>query len=307
MLCDKQRSIGRSRHDARAVDGRFVSSRAGLRMVTSGRLARGGHTLQTMRHIIPAVRSKHFGRHRSACRVWSTAAALVFGLGACGATQDAGPKANRRSRIEPRDTRLTHEDCPVSGAGSSSEDINGDGRADRRTVSLGARPRCRTLDFDFDGVVDAWVFLDGAGQLRRRESDFDGDGRVDEVSLYRAGVLVEEQRVTTRAGKLDTWHYFRGGRVARTERDSNGDDYVDQWWEYPDQRPSDCPLIHSDVDGDGQPDPGATVDVCRDRYDSQAARADAPQRGVGEAPTELTTPVEGGSSEGAPAVPAGTP
>jgi hypothetical protein len=256
---------------------------------------------------VPAVRSVPLGKDRWFSVAWLVAALAMMGLWACSSAGELGSKANRRPRIEPRDTRLTHEDCPVSGAGSSAEDINGDGRPDRRTANIGERPRCRTLDFDFDGLVDAWIFLDEAGQLRRRENDFDGDGRVDEVSLYRAGMLVEEQRVTTRAGKLDTWHYFSGGKLARTERDSNGDDYIDQWWEYPDRRPSDCPLIHSDVDGDGQPDPGATVDVCRDRYDGQAAPGDAPERGVGEAPTEVAAPIEAEPSETTPDTAAGTP
>jgi hypothetical protein len=235
---------------------------------------------------------------------------------ACGGLNETGRKANGRPRIEPRDTRVVHEDCPLAGAGSSSEDINGDGRPDRRTASVGSRPRCRASDFNFDGRVDAWIYLDDKGQLRRRENDFDGDGSVDEVSLYQAGVMVEAHRVTTRAGKLDTWHYFTRGKLGRTERDSNGDDYIDQWWEYPDERSADCPLIHSDVDGDGQPDPGATVDVCRDRYGGEAPAAEggASERGVSEVPTELATPVEKQPSEltprateGAPDAPEGEP
>jgi hypothetical protein len=226
---------------------------------------------------------------------------FMIGLTACVSGNGVGRKAKGRPRIEPRDTRLIHEDCPGTGPGTDGEDIDGDGRPDRRTASVGSRVRCRMLDFNFDGTVDTWVYLDDAGQLRRRENDFDSDGSVDEVSLYRAGVLVEAQRVTTRAGKLDTWHYFAAGKLARTERDSNGDDYIDQWWEYPDQRPADCPLIHSDVDGDGQPDLGATVDVCRDRYSGEpSAPAAASERGVSEAPTELEPPVETQAGELAP-------
>jgi hypothetical protein len=250
---------------------------------------------------LPVGRSSH--ERRAAPPIATVVGALLAaGLLACGAGAGFGRKANSRPRIEPRDTRLVHEDCPVTGVATRSEDIDGDGRPDRRTASVDARPRCRTLDFNFDGKVDTWVHLDDAGQLRRRENDFDSDGNVDEVSLYRAGVLVEVQRVTTRSGKLDTWHYFAAGKLARTERDSNGDDYIDQWWEYPDERARDCPLIHSDVDGDGQPDLGATVDVCRDRYSDEAPTAEsgASERGVSEVPSELATPVETDSSDGAP-------
>lgn len=223
----------------------------------------------------------------------------LISLAACGVFGASGPKAAAAARVEPRDTRVVHEDCPVTGAGAVAEDINGDGRPDRRTAAAGEGAPCRALDFNFDGVIDAWVYLDQAGQVRRRENDYDRDGNIDEVSLYRAGVLVEQQRVTGRAGKLDTWHYFEAGKMARTERDSNGDDYVDQWWEYPSERVPDCPLIHSDVDGDGRPDPGATVDICRDRYGTGAdaavpARAD----GISELPTEVA-PGEDAAGEGA--------
>lgn len=215
-------------------------------------------------------------------------AALACVLG-CGLGAADGPKAKSRSRIQARDTRLVHEDCPVAGAGAGEEDINGDGRPDRRSHSEGERLRCSTLDFNFDGVIDAWVYLDEAGQVRRRENDYDHDGGADEVAIYRAGVLVEQQRSTIHPGKLDTWHYFEAGKLARSERDSNGDDYVDQWWEYPEQRSRDCPLIHSDVDGDGRPDPGATVDVCRGGSAPAADddSADAPETGVSQAPTQV--------------------
>jgi hypothetical protein len=225
----------------------------------------------------------------------------------CGAAT-TGLGADGRPIIPPRDTRILHEDCPVSSGDAVGEDVNGDGRADRTTVSEGQRPSCRSLDFNFDGTVDAWVYLDETGNTRRRESDYDRDGRVDEVSLFRAGVLSEQHRATTLAGKLDTWHYYVSGKVARTERDSNGDDYVDQWWEYPAERVAECPLIHSDVDGDGRPDPGATVDVCRDQYvPASRDEVQAPTReedGVGEVPTEVDTAPTGTPDPEAPGTPA---
>jgi hypothetical protein len=220
--------------------------------------------------------------------VWAYAHAL-----ACAASSGAGPGASGPRRAEPRDTRLVHEDCPVNQPGVVAEDINGDGRPDRRTLMVGSRQQCVTLDFNFDGIIDAWVYLDERGSVRRRENDFDRDGSPDEVSIYVGGALAEQQRVTARAGKIDTWHYFSAGKLTRTERDANGDDYVDQWWEYPDARGAECPLIHSDVDGDGRPDPGATVDVCRERPGSVAATppaaAASPDEGAPSAPDEPRT------------------
>jgi hypothetical protein len=145
------------------------------------------------------------------------------------------------------------------------------------------------MDFNFDGVIDAWVYLDPAGRSRRRENDYDKDGQVDEISIYTGGILVEQRRSTALAGKLDTWQYYASGKLTRAERDSNGDDYVDQWWEYPAGRSVECPLIHSDVDGDGRPDPGTTVDVCGGHSAAATPVREpvAKESGVGDVPTEI--------------------
>ena len=216
---------------------------------------------------------------------------LACGLGMACAGTGAGPKPPNSSALAHRDTRIVHEECPVDEGGTLAEDVNGDGRPDRRTVSEAGRVVCRGLDFNFDGLVDAWIYFDAAGKVRRRESDYDRDGRIDEVAIYKDGALVERDRATTLSGKLDTWQHYRDGKVASAERDSNGDEYVDQWWEYPAQRSADCPLIHSDVNGDGRPDPGATVDVCKDQYvpagrDGEKAPGEERQ-GVSDVPTEM--------------------
>jgi hypothetical protein len=231
--------------------------------------------------------------------------AIVVLLQAC-ASQSGGRHGSRQPGVEPRDTRIVHEECSVGDGEAVKEDINGDGKPDRVTVNEGSAA-CRGLDFNFDGIMDAWVYLDSVGQVRRRESDYDRDGRVDEVALYKAGVLTERQRATTLIGKLDTWEYYSSGKVARTERDSNGDSFVDQWWEYSAERATDCPLIHSDVDGDGRPDPGATVDVCRDQHVPESRDGEEPAAGpldgdgVGSVPTEVEEEKATGSEAEKPA------
>src|SRR5690349_23997827 len=127
---------------------------------------------------------------RHAARDWAltagACAVALAGLGACGMFAGTGQQAAARGRVEPRDTKLVHEECPITAASTLSEDINGDGKPDRRTATrAGGKAACRALDFNFDGVVDAWVYLDEAGRVRRRENDYDRDGSVDEVCLYR--------------------------------------------------------------------------------------------------------------------------
>lgn len=204
-----------------------------------------------------ANRARHgLGRHWS-----STALVVQSALGLLVSCAGAQVDASRRAAL-PRDTRIVHEPCAIDDA--ERQDVDGDGRPDLNVVREKGREVCRGLDLNFDGHIDVWVYLDDSGRVRRREHDFDRDGRVDEIALYDAGALVERRQGTTLAGKLDTWQYFERGRVVRMERDSNGDDVVDQWWEFPNPSRHDCPLIHTDVDGDGRPDPGATVDLCED-------------------------------------------
>lgn len=241
--------------------------------------------------------------------IWANVCVSLLGIVACAGSAGSGPKAGGRA-VEPKETHLVHEECAVTAPGSTAEDINGDGRPDRQTHVVGGKPECSGLDFDFDGATDAWVYLDPSGQVRRRENDYDRDGHVDEISIYQRGELVEQQRSTVKKDKLDTWHFYSGGKLARTERDANGDDYVDQWWEYPEQRPVECPLIHSDVDGDGQPDPGATVDVCRDRVAGAASRPSVDlNAGISDAPTEVeapaTPPAAADTPDPSPAAPTG--
>lgn len=160
-----------------------------------------------------------------------------------------------------RETKIVLEVCDQATAGADRIDANGDGKPEIIRVLDGKRERCRTVDLNFDGKVDSTIFYDAAGKERRSESDFDRDGVVDEIAIYKDGVVSEKWRMTTMDGKLDTWEFFVNGILARTERDENGDGAIDQWWEYPAHG---CPLIHVDADGDGRPDPGASIDYCKE-------------------------------------------
>lgn len=186
---------------------------------------------------------------------------LVLGLGGmtlgCGGKQQEGPSEPGSAHVR-RSTKIELEPCAV--AESAGLDANGDGRAEVGRAMSGGREACRVADLNGDGRPDRTTFFDSDGRLRRVESDFDRDGRIDEIALYAAGVLQEKHRATLLGGKLDTWEFYEGGALVRTERDKNGDGIIDQWWEYP--RPG-CPLIHTDSDGDGRPDPHTTIDYCQ--------------------------------------------
>ncbi len=189
---------------------------------------------------------------------WTALAAALLLAAGCSGTGAAGGAAT--GGITKRDTTIRHEPCDTAGA-SEKIDANNDGRPDIFIVRSGAVEVCRAIDLNFDGVIDSFSYNDGNGRLRRREYDYDRDGQIDEIATYNGGVLTQKDQATSMVRKLDTWDFYQNGALARSERDSNGDGIIDQWWEY--TTPG-CPMIHSDVNNDGKPDPGATVDYCKE-------------------------------------------
>jgi hypothetical protein len=186
------------------------------------------------------------------------AGVLLLAVGCAGGAAAGGGAAT--GGITKRDTTITHEACDTASA-AEKIDANNDGRPDIFIVRKGSTESCRAVDLNFDGVIDSFSYNDGSGRLRRREYDYDRDGLIDEIATYQGGVLTEKDQATSMARKLDTWDFYQAGALTRSERDSNGDGIIDQWWEY--TQPG-CPMIHSDVNNDGNPDPGATVDYCKE-------------------------------------------
>lgn len=187
--------------------------------------------------------------------VWVVAAIFLYG---CNSGVEA--RTPERAGLE-RDVRVVHEDCDITSGSAEKLDANSDGRPDVVVVRSGGREECRAVDLNLDGKVDVWSYNDSAGRLRRKEYDFDRDGSIDEISTFQAGVITSKQQATLLANRLDTWHYYQNGALARSERDSDSDAVVDTWWEYP--KPG-CPMIHTDANEDGRPDPGTTIDYCKE-------------------------------------------
>jgi hypothetical protein len=232
-------------------------------------------------------------------RVW---AVLVIGASfQFGCNGAAGAGANSASgAITTRDTKVTHQPCNTSSSDAEHIDANGDGKPDITIVREGGHEVCRAVDLNFDGVVDAYTYFDSSGQIVRRENDYDKDGQIDEIVLFKGGQVAEKDQSTALAKHLDTWDFYQAGVLVRTERDSNGDGVIDQWWEYP--KPG-CPLIHADVNNDGRPDPGATIDYCKetgyvppDRSDKAPAsptfdsKTTMPTETDNKVPTETSAP-----------------
>lgn len=205
-------------------------------------------------------------------RVAALLGAVALTAGGCGGSEGEAKSASEQKRLE-----IVHESCSVDSGSAIKTDVNGDGSFDIIKVMSGGKEVCRALDLNFDTVKDSFIYFDDAGNIRRRESDFDRDGRPDEIAVFQGGVVVSKELETNFDGKLDTWETYASGRLAKAERDSDGDGLVDEWWDYNRPDAPDCAVVISDRNADGQPDPDTSVDMCGESYKPPAApSADAP-------------------------------
>jgi hypothetical protein len=179
-----------------------------------------------------------------------------------------GPKSAKNGDARP--VKVVHEPCDTESSSARKTDANKDGKFEIVTVMNGDRMVCQALDLNFDGKVDRFVYYDDAGQVRRVESDYDRDGRIDEIIYYENGVISRKDREMNLDGKLDTWVLYANGVPVGQERDSDGDGRVDQWWKFPDPQHLECALVSKDVDGDGQPDANSEIDTCKPAEDFSA-------------------------------------
>jgi hypothetical protein len=200
--------------------------------------------------------------------------ALVCSCFACSesvSSQGSGPGAKDANEV--RSIEIKHEPCDVESKESGRVDINNDGRSEVTHVNKGGHEACRAVDLNFDGRIDSYVYFDKNGQMRRRESDFDRDGALDEIAIFEGGRLVRKERETNLDQKIDTWDFYQNDVLVRRERDSNNDGRVDQWWSFPDPSHLECPVVETDSDGDGKPD--TRMDVCKEREAANAAASAA--------------------------------
>lgn len=186
----------------------------------------------------------------------ATVAGLLFiGLVGCG--------GSARSMIKDPSgldlpIEIEHEPCDISNG--EAIDVNGDGRPDIVRVRIDGREVCRMVDLNFDGRPDTFIYFDDEGRVRRRESDFDRDGRVDEIAIYEGGVIVRKDRDTNLDGKFDTWDLYENGRLTRRLRDTRGRGQISQSWSFPDPDRPDCAIIRGE--GDGLLGEDDVVDTC---------------------------------------------
>lgn len=236
-----------------------------------------------------------------------------FAASACSSAASSIAHVGTASGPQLRDTAITHDPCDADAKSAKKVDVNGDGKPDITHVMDGEREVCRIVDLNFDGAIDAFIYYDEKGRERRRESDFDRDGRPDEIDHYENGVLVRKDRETNFDNKLDTWDFFEGGRLVRRERDSDGDGSIDQWWTFNNPQNPKCAIVTTDHNGDGKPDLDGAVDLCADATAKPAAAvasaapsASATKPAASAASATSAAPAAGAAPPSGSAAPAGS-
>lgn len=213
--------------------------------------------------------------------IFAVGAALGLGV-AVGCGGDNTATANAKLPEGVRSQSIEHESCSESGHKVEQVDVNNDGRPDIKRVYDGTHEVCRISDLNRDGKPDMFEYYDAAGNLRRREADYDDNGVVNSIEIYENGKLVRAELDATSQGRIDTWDTFdSSGKRIKRERDTNGDGRVDQWWTYDGEKVT----VASDKNGDGKPDPDALVTM----------------GGSGPAAPATSAPADGGAPAPAPA------
>jgi hypothetical protein len=191
-------------------------------------------------------------------------------LAAC-TSADNGERPKSALDGQTRDTAIKHEPCDGTSASAVKVDVKGNGKPAIIHVMSGSREVCRILDLNMDGAPDAFIYYDEQGRERRREQDFDRDGRADEITIFENGQIKLKMRETNFDNKIDTWDYYENGRLVKRERDSDGDGIVDQWWTFNNPANPKCAVVAVDRNADGKPDPDSVVDLCSDSYGTPKA------------------------------------
>ncbi|RYE80313.1 MAG: hypothetical protein EOO74_02330, partial [Myxococcales bacterium] len=126
--------------------------------------------------------------NRSSSVGWLALGLATALLASCSQSLSTGAKSGRDGTR--RSVEVVHEACDVSSSSAQRTDVNGDGKPELVAVMKGGALFCQAMDLNLDGTIDRYAYYENGGQLRRTESDYDRDGRTDEIALYRGGVAV---------------------------------------------------------------------------------------------------------------------
>ena len=118
-------------------------------------------------------------------------------------------------------------------------------------------------DINGDGFPDLWIYYSPLEptEIVRQEEATRGDGRVDTWSYFKDGKLVRREVDTKGKGAADTFYYYDNDKIVREERDENGTGNVSFRAIYKDGRRA---KIEEDTKGRGITDHWIYYDTSKD-------------------------------------------
>jgi antitoxin component YwqK of YwqJK toxin-antitoxin module len=88
-------------------------------------------------------------------------------------------------------------------------------------------------DKNSDGIVDLVEYYDSQGALVKTLMDSSGDGKFNELVIYRSGKPVRAEKDLNGDGTADKFFQFNEyGKLSKTATDTDGDGKIDHWGHY---------------------------------------------------------------------------
>jgi hypothetical protein len=141
--------------------------------------------------------------------------------------------ASRQDRGEPPQAtpKAKISDLPSAAQKENAGAVASIGNKQRpATVTPSGSPfkNVEVRDINGDTVPDLWIYYNPLkpNERLRQEEATRGDGRVDTWSYFRDGKLVRREVDTKGKGTADTVYYYENDTITREERDENGTGYV---------------------------------------------------------------------------------
>jgi hypothetical protein len=118
-------------------------------------------------------------------------------------------------------------------------------------------------DNNGDGVPDLWIYYSPLTpkEIVRQEEATQWDGRVDTWSYFKGGKLVRREVDTKGKGVADTVYYYENDKIVREERDENGTGHVSFRTVYQNGRRA---ILEEDTNGRGRTDHWIYYDTTKD-------------------------------------------
>jgi hypothetical protein len=176
--------------------------------------------------------------------------------------------ASRQDRAEPTQAALKPNISNLPN-GAPNESVGavasiGDKRRPATAAPSGSPfKNVEVRDINGDTVPDLWIYYNPLkpNEPLRQEEATRGDGRVDTWSYFKEGKLVRREVDTKGRGTADTVYYYENDTITREERDENGTGHVSLRVLYQNGRRA---KVEKDSSGGGKTDTWIYYDVNSD-------------------------------------------